>query len=141
MVGNEDLRNLETLAGQYGIYQKLQSDVWPSALQSTFQCIQDLSQKDFQTYSSSISGSLSNQPWRRQNKARVEWLVEQAGRLSQNTANENSWRMRIENAVLERFSVEVAWYVQFPQLPETSHSTELTLLKSCVQISFVEIRD
>lgn len=111
MVSDEDLRKLKSLADQYHISQKLQSDSWPPALEPTFQCIKNLSQTTFQAYSDGINGRSENEPWRRQNKARAEWLVEQAGRLSKNPVNESAWRMRIENAILERFSVEVAWYV------------------------------
>ena len=111
MVSDEDLRELRILADQYRISQKCQSDDWPSAHDSTFQCIQALSQTSFQTYIDSINRQSDNELWRRQNKARAEWLAEQAGRLARNTANESAWRMRIENAILERFSVEVAWYV------------------------------
>lgn len=122
MVCNQDLRNLEKLAGQYGILQKTESDAWPSSLQSTVRHVELLAKIDFQSYSSSCSSSSRNEPWKRENTARTEWLVMQASRLSQNTANENSWRMRIENAILERFSVEVAWYVLFPRLLEASQN-------------------
>lgn len=108
MVNDDDLRKLKILAGQHRINPKHHADVWPSAHESTFQCIQDLGQTNFQTY---INDQSDNKPWRRQNKARAEWLVEQAVRLSKNAANESAWRMRIENAILERFSFEVAWYV------------------------------
>ena len=111
MVGDEELRKIKSLATQYRINQKFQGDEWPSSHKPAFECVQQLGQTSFQHYSANIDRESDSEPWRRQNKARAEWLVEQASRLSQNTANESTWRMRIENAILERFSFEVAWYV------------------------------
>ena len=110
MVSDEDLGKLRQLANEYRISQKSQSDGWPSAHAPTFKLIQDLSKISFQAYRDRIEDHIE-EPWRKQNKARVEWLVEQAHQLSTSTANEFSWRMRIENQILERFSVEIAWYV------------------------------
>lgn len=116
MGGDAHLRNLDVLAGQYGIHQKSQSDPWPASLQATFRQVQKISLKNFSTYSNSVKFSPDAEPWKRENKARVEWLVKQASRLTQTTRNESSWRMSIENIVLDRFSLEVAWSVQCPYL-------------------------
>ena len=114
-MGNyEALRRLKVLGRKYCINQKGQSDDWPLTHSSTFQDVQEVGETQFQGYNDSINGSPDDRPWRRQNKARAEWLVKQAERLSENTANENTWRMRVENVILERFSVEVAWCVWLP---------------------------
>ena len=114
-MGNyEALRRLKVLGRKYCINQKGQSDDWPLTHSSTFQDVQEVGETQFQGYNDSINGSPDDRPWRRQNEARAEWLVKQAERLSENTANENTWRMRVENVILERFSVEVAWCVWLP---------------------------
>lgn len=117
MVGAVDLRKLEDLANQYGIHRRLESDVWPSALHSIVQDVENLMQINFQAYR-----SIDDQPWKEQNESRAKWLVAQAGRLSQNTANEMTWRTRIEEAILERFTLEVAWYVKRPRLHQIRHN-------------------
>ena len=42
-------------------------------------------------------------------KARVEWLCQRAERLFSQERNEAGWRFGLENHILGRFSVEVAW--------------------------------
>lgn len=109
-----DLAELKLLADQHGIRQKSPLDDWPLAQKPTFQGIQDLGQTSFRAYSNSINGESDSEPWKRKNKARARWLAQHAGRLSVSCANESTWRMHIENVILERFSVEVAWYVLIP---------------------------
>jgi hypothetical protein len=115
MVNEEALGKLRILARQYCINQKGQSHNWPWTHSPAFGNVREVGETRFQVYSDSVDVSSNNIPWRRQNKARAEWLVEQAKRLSENGANESAWRMRIENVILERFSVEVAWWVLRPQ--------------------------
>lgn len=91
------------------VRQKSQSDAWPPAHQWVFSAIYELSKRTLQDYYNHAGKTASHEPWKRENKNRAEWLVKQAAHLSGNSANESTWRMRIENAILEPFSVEVAW--------------------------------
>lgn len=107
MVSDVGLRTLEQLAEQQSISQRFQGDAWPADQEAIFQEIRNLGRTRFHVYKDSINSQSVKEPWKRQNTARAEWLVQQARRLQR--ANESTWRMRIENAIVERFSVEVAW--------------------------------
>ncbi|KAK3704140.1 anthranilate synthase / indole-3-glycerol phosphate synthase [Vermiconidia calcicola] len=110
MVNDEQLRNLRVLAKKYRIRLKSQSEKWPPAHQATFQCIRNLSQYTFEAYKNTASANSASEPWKAQTLARAEWIVERATTLSNTLANssEFSWRMHLENDILERFVVEVA---------------------------------
>jgi hypothetical protein len=133
MVNDEDLRKIERLAEQYHIRKRLQSDAWPAAHESVFQHIQELGQTTFQAYSDSIDAQSDRRFWRRQNRARTLSLVQQASHLLRNEANESAWRMGIENTILDRFSVEVAWCVKLLQSPDPVHVEKLTTLQPNMQ--------
>jgi hypothetical protein len=109
MTNGNGLRKLHALIEDSRIRQKSQSDAWPPAHQWVFSTIHDLSKRTLQDYYNHAGKTASHEPWKRENKNRAEWLVKQATRLSGNSANESTWRMRIENAILEPFSIEVAW--------------------------------
>ena len=115
MVYDEDLsslRKLRLLADRYRIKQRHQNEPWPAAQVSTFQKVAQVNRQSFETYSESIddqSGSASYSNVKKYNCDRAKWLVDQASRLSSNTTNESGWRMRIENTILERLSLQVAW--------------------------------
>jgi hypothetical protein len=111
MASGDELRKLRALVKDSHIRQKTQSDAWPFAHSLTFSTIHDLSKKTHQDYYNNAENMTSNEPWKRENKNRAQWLVKQASELSGNSANESTWRMRIENAILEPFSIEVAWSV------------------------------
>ncbi|KAK3698199.1 hypothetical protein LTR37_017024 [Vermiconidia calcicola] len=108
MVSDEQLRSWRLLAQKYRIWQKPQNEEWPLAHQANFQCIRNLSQKTFDAYKNSTTVNPASEPWKPQTLARAEWLVARATRLS--NSSESSWRMHLENDILERFAVEVAWY-------------------------------
>lgn len=109
MASGDERRKLHALVKDSYIRQKTQSDTWPSAHSSTFSTIHDLSKKTLKDYYNNVEQMTSNAPWKRENMNRAQWLVKQASELSRNSANESTWRMRIENAILEPFSIEVAW--------------------------------
>ena len=109
MASGDGLRKLHALVENNRVRQKPNSDPWPPAHQSVFSVIHDLSKRTLQGYYKNAENDTNHKPWQRENKNRAEWLVKQATHLSGNSANESTWRMRIENAILEPFSVEVAW--------------------------------
>jgi len=109
MTSGDGLRKLHTLVENSRVRQKSSSDPWPPAHQRVFSAIQDLSKRTLQDYYYHAGNGTSLKPWKRENKNRVEWIVKQATHLAGNSANESTWRMRIENAILEPFSIEVAW--------------------------------
>lgn len=109
MTSGDGLRKLHALVEDSHVQQKSNSDPWPLAHQWAFSAIRDLSKRTLQGYYNHAGNETSHKPWQRENKNRAEWLVKQATHLSGNSANESTWRMRIENAILEPFSIEVAW--------------------------------
>lgn len=68
-----------------------------------------MSQYRFDTYIPEVSVFSSEKPWKQQTKARAQWLVERASRLMGQDRNEAGWRFALENEVLRRLTVEVAW--------------------------------
>jgi hypothetical protein len=63
----------------------------------------------FDTYIPEISVFSNEKPWKQQTKARAQWLVQRAKRLTGQDRNEAGWRFGVENAVLRRLTAEVAW--------------------------------
>lgn len=110
MVSDPD-RDLRRLAKRYRIIFKppVSSDQWPSIHRNTFEIICKLGKPSFVGYQASIDVRSSEQPWREQTKSRADWLAQRAARLYQQKRNEAGWRFSLENAVFQRFNVEVAW--------------------------------
>lgn len=100
---------LRRLAKNYGITFKLPLDDWPAAHSSTFKVIELLGNEKFDSYGASLDNRSQDQPWTMQRKHRAEWLAKSASRLCGQQRNEAGWRLGLENDVLHRFSVEVAW--------------------------------
>jgi hypothetical protein len=105
------LQNLRRLAKRYGITFKVASDEWPAAHAKTFNNIKNLGYQKFDTYSESVSIRSQDEPWTEQTKHRAKWLVDRAAKLFGQQQNESGWRFGLENDILRRFSVEVAWCV------------------------------
>jgi hypothetical protein len=103
--------DLRKLAKRYRIAFKppLASSDWPLAHKATFESIRKISDLKFDTFSSSIDIRSSEEPWRERVKYRAEWLAAGAARLFSQQRNEAGWRFGLENHVLQRLSVEVAW--------------------------------
>jgi len=108
MAANSD-RDLRKLAREYGIAFKPSSSDWPLAHQASFNSIQKIGDLKFDTFSASIDIRSSEEPWREKVKDRAEWLATRAAHLFNQRRNESGWRFGLENDVLRRFSVEVAW--------------------------------
>jgi len=104
-------RDLRRLAKRYRIAFKppLASSDWPLEHKATFESIQKIGDLKFDTFSASIDIRSSEEPWRERVKHRAEWLAARAARLFSQQRNEPGWRFGLENDVLQRFSVEVAW--------------------------------
>src|ERR1700730_978720 len=111
IMASESNRDLRRLAKRYRIAFKppVSSDQWPSAHRNTFESIRKIGDQRFGSYCASIDIRSSEQPWREQTKHRADWLAKRAARLFNQQRNEGGWRFGLENDVLRRFSVEVAW--------------------------------
>jgi hypothetical protein len=101
--------SLRRLAKRYLISFRSPSDEWPAAHGGTFQNIKSLGEQKFDSYCESVTIRSLDEPWTKQTKARAEWLAKRAEHLFGQQRNEAGWRLGLENEVLRRFSVEVAW--------------------------------
>jgi hypothetical protein len=103
--------DLQTLIKRYRINFEppLSSNEWPLMHKVHFESIRKVGDLKFDTFSASIDIRSSEQPWRESTKRRAEFLAARAARLSKQGRNEEGWRLGLENVVLRRFSVEVAW--------------------------------
>jgi hypothetical protein len=105
------MRSLRRLMKDYHIRPRLPLDGWPVAHSTTFENIKTLGNRKFDSYCESVTVRSAEEPWTQQTKARAEWLAKRASRLFSQQRNEAGWRFGLENDVLRRFSVEVAWWV------------------------------
>lgn len=103
--------NSQRLIKEYGIAFRppVTPSDWPLVHKETFNSIQKIGDLKFETFSASIDIRSSEEPWREKVKHRAEWLATCAARLFEQHRNEPGWRFGLENHVLQRFSVEVAW--------------------------------
>jgi hypothetical protein len=85
------------------------SPEWPECHRDNFEAIRNIGRENFHTFCASIDIRSADEPWRGQLKHRAEWLASRAAQLSIQQRNEEGWRLGLENVVLHRFSVEVAW--------------------------------
>ena len=108
-MAEDRLQSLRRLAKTYHITFRSPSDEWPAAHTGTFKDIKTLGDHKFDSYCESVSIRSAEEPWTQQTKARAEWLAMRASRLFGQQRNEAGWRYGLENDVLRRFSVEVAW--------------------------------
>jgi hypothetical protein len=106
---SERNRKLRRLAKRYRITFRLPSDDWPEAHSPTFHNIKKLGSQNFDSYCENISIRSQEEPWTEKTKTRAEWLAKRASRLFGQERNEAGWRFGLENDILRRFSVEVAW--------------------------------
>ena len=81
---------------------------WPSEHYNTFATIQKIGDHKFDGFD--VDNIISNErPWTGQIKVEAERVAQRAGRLLGQNRNEAGWRFALENDVLHRFQVEVAW--------------------------------
>ena len=83
---------------------------WPSPHRDTFENIKELGEFCYENFCASIDIRSREQPWRKHTKRRAKWIAKRTNQLWHQHRNEAGWRYWIENEVLSRFSVEVAWY-------------------------------
>lgn len=102
-------RNLRRLAKKHNIAFRLPSDSPPAAHLNKFKFVRTLGDRKFDNYCEVVGVRSEEEPWTEQTKRRAEWLTSRASQLSGQQRNESGWRFGLENEVLLRFSVEVAW--------------------------------
>ena len=103
-----DDRDDRRLLKRYRIVFKPPTDQWPPKYGKTFQEIRKIRDQRFDNFGTDNTMS-SEQPWRTQIKSRAQWLAGRSARLLKQDRNEEGWRLALENDVLHRFRVEVAW--------------------------------
>ncbi|OAP59599.1 hypothetical protein AYL99_06897 [Fonsecaea erecta] len=82
---------------------------WPSEHYHTFTPIQKIGDQKFDSFDTDTVIS-NERPWRGQIKVEAERVAQRAGRLLGQDRDEAGWRFALENDLLHRFHVEVAWY-------------------------------
>lgn len=108
-MAENNLKNLRRLAKKYNIRFRLSSEPLPDCHADTFKNIEELGSYRFETYAENASIRSAEEPWARHTKSRAEWLAHRAAKLFEQNRNEAGWRFGLENDVLRRFTVEVAW--------------------------------
>lgn len=73
------------------------------------QTIENLGRTRLHDYLNSIDPDPTVRPWRRERPDRAERVRDLASRLHETKATEFSWRVKVEELLLEPFSVESAW--------------------------------
>jgi hypothetical protein len=108
-MAENNLKNLRRLAKKYNIRFRLPCEPLPDCHADTFKNIEELGSYRFEIYAENASIRSAEEPWARQTKSRAEWLAHRAATLFKQNRNEAGWRFGLENDVLRRFAVEVAW--------------------------------
>jgi hypothetical protein len=87
-------RDLRQLANRFHITFKPPgfSDQWPASHRTTFENIQAIGEKKFDSFYANIDIHSNDQPWRKQTKNRAEWLAKRANLLFNQQRNEAGWR-------------------------------------------------
>jgi hypothetical protein len=101
-------RELRNLIREYRIKFKSPTEKYPSRYEHTFNQIRNIRNQRFDNYCAD-NVILGEKPWMGQTKRRAEWLSNRASSLIYQERNEEGWRFDLENDVLHRFLVEVAW--------------------------------
>lgn len=110
MASDQD-RDLRRLAKRFRIafHPQISPDQWPSKHKVTFENIPNIGNQAFDSYCASVDIHSDEQPWKQRTKHRATWLAARTARLLDQDRNEAGWRFALENDVLLRFAVEVAW--------------------------------
>jgi len=111
---DDKIRDLRRLIKRFGIsFKFLDLSSWPVSHRHTFEDIRRIRNQKFDDYcTESTDGVTSSEyPWRSQTKRRAEWLAKRTIDVTKQSRNESGWRFALENDILRRFSVEVAWLV------------------------------
>jgi len=108
---DSDRDRLRMLIKQYRITFKdpMKSNEWPSAHKDNFENIRKIRDQNFDSFCANIDIRSRDEPWRERTKYRAEWLAKRACRLFNQQPIEAGWRFGLENDVLRRLNIEVAW--------------------------------
>lgn len=88
----------------------VQPNGWPSIHERLFSDVQKLGRRGFDEFMESITIDTLEKPWRNATRNRAVRLSKLAEECFWGRRNESTWRFTIENEIMHRFSVEVAWY-------------------------------
>lgn len=105
---DRDLRRLAKVH-RIAFLPQLSADQWPSKHRKTFENIRKIGSRPYDTYCANFDIRSNEEPWKQQTKQRATWLAERTARLLTQQRNEAGWRFGLENDVLRRFTIEVAW--------------------------------
>ena len=128
-------RDLRRLAKRYRVafQPHISSDSWPSKHSETFENIRKIGSQAYKSFCANTDIRSNEQPWRGQTKHRAVWLAERSARLLNQQRNEAGWRFGLENEVLRRFAVEVAWSEVLSNLIEWRQSLITTTAQNVEQ--------
>jgi hypothetical protein len=103
-------KKLRRFAEQYQISFEgpVQPKKWPLREQDLFHVIREIWANRYDNYT---ERSDIDQKTMRKQKDRVRRLCQIARRLRQDDINEDTWRILVETALMERFSEEIIWFV------------------------------
>lgn len=87
----------------------VQPNGWTSAHERLFSDVQKLGRRGFDEFVESITIDTLEKPWRNAIRNRAVRLSKLAEECMRGQRNESTWRFTIENEIMHRFSVEVAW--------------------------------
>lgn len=86
-----------------------ESGRWPDTHRRWFEDVQKLGRKVYGSYVETTSIDSIEKPWRATAAARAERLTKLAERSYRERKNERGWRCGVEEEIMYRFTVEVAW--------------------------------
>ena len=84
-------------------------DRWPQTHERLFADVHKLGRRIYDSFVESISIDSIEKPWRNSMRRRADRRCKLADYAWEERRNESSWRFAIENEIMHRFSVEVAW--------------------------------
>jgi hypothetical protein len=82
---------------------------WPQTHERLFADVHKLGNRGYDNFVESISIDSIEKPWRNSIRHRADRLCKLADYAWKERKNESSWRFAVENEIMHRFSVEVAW--------------------------------
>lgn len=82
---------------------------WPQTHKRLFADVHELGRRFYDNFVESISIDSIEKPWRNSIRRRADRLCKLACVTSEDRKNESGWRFAVENEIMHRFSVEVAW--------------------------------
>lgn len=105
---DHDLRRLAKTF-RVAFQPQISADQWPAQHKDTFEDIKTIGKQEYEKYCANVDIRSREQPWKQKTKHRAAWLAERTSHLLNQQRNEAGWRFGLENEVLSRFAVEVAW--------------------------------